>query len=76
MSENRLADLRRDIDIFATFEGDNIVLCQQACCWVDGLLLVKFGGCCRCRYIWWLMWLVVVVVGVVAGDVVGGCGCW
>ena len=28
MSENRLTGLRQDIDIFATFEGDNTVLMQ------------------------------------------------
>src|SRR5699024_2923412 len=28
MAENRLVGLRQDLDVYATFEGDNTVLCQ------------------------------------------------
>ena len=44
MEVNRLAELKRDADIFVTFEGDNIVMLQQVGKELLGTYAQRFGG--------------------------------
>ena len=43
MSENRLTELRKDCDVFSTFEGDNVVLTQLVGKELMGAYAAEFG---------------------------------
>lgn len=44
MAENRLTELRKDCDVFSTFEGDNVVLTQLVAKELLGAYAAEFGN--------------------------------